>query len=760
VAAAASLPTLPAVGSGNVQVASVTVQANLYPGTPIPLDVGRYEIRATGSWSVGGGYVGGPFGAGSLSTESCALVPTAPMAALVGTIGSDIWFRVGGGPHIIDVPAPATLQLTANDCPPAGNFGDNSGSLDVTVVSVPAETRCFDGSTFSGWNFPLGTPSVNVNAGNPAPALQTTSGQRAWQEFAGLGSGWEITADMLLLGGGPLNLAFLSDTLGAGQFFRLDSRPGSGATEGFASMSSWTSWRPPGASYPGLINGRWYAVRVVIGDTSATGYIDNTLTDTYTYDNKGAVIALHGDSAGGGQFDNVCVRPAVADVDPPTVTINQAPDQADPTNATPITFTVTFSEAVTGFTAEDVVLGGTAGADAVNLAGSGKNYTIAVSGMTRVGTVTAAVAADAAVDAAGNSSVASTSTDNAVLYVPGDPNPGVNDAPSVVAPETIEAELGVALALTDDRVVAVVDHDAFDDPIAVTLRARATTFTVPATEGVTLTENDDGVTLTGPQAGINSALAGLLVTFSATGSIPITVHADDQGHSPLPAQTSTATITATVTDSTPPVIMVPSVTVVAANDPGRPGATVEYQVIVSDPGRPDVAGRFPFALASARLDCAPASGAFFPLGTTSVACTATDAAANTSSASFAVRVDDTERPVISMPATMQVTLRAGDTSGGVSYPTPTATDNSGEVSVMCSPASGSTFPEGITTVTCTATDPSGNTDTGTFDVQVASATSLPVTGGNARHVVLALTMLLAGLTMVAIGQCRYWRRLN
>src|SRR5262245_20388935 len=47
------------------------------------------------------------------------------------------------------------------------------------------------------------------------------------------------------------------------------------------------------------------------------------------------------------------------DVVPPTVTINQAAGQADPTSAGPIKFTVVFSEAVTGFTSADVSFGGT-----------------------------------------------------------------------------------------------------------------------------------------------------------------------------------------------------------------------------------------------------------------------------------------------------------------------------------------------------------------------------------------------------------------
>ena len=44
----------------------------------------------------------------------------------------------------------------------------------------------------------------------------------------------------------------------------------------------------------------------------------------------------------------------------PTVTVNQASGQADPTNASPINFTVVFSESVTGFAAADVTLAGTA----------------------------------------------------------------------------------------------------------------------------------------------------------------------------------------------------------------------------------------------------------------------------------------------------------------------------------------------------------------------------------------------------------------
>jgi len=105
------------------------------------------------------------------------------------------------------------------------------------------------------------------------------------------------------------------------------------------------------------------------------------------------------------------------DVTLPDVAINQAAGQNDPTNATPIHFTVVFSKPVVDFSAGDVNLSGTApGAVVFSVSGSGMTYDVAVSGMTGSGTVTASLAAGAAHDAVGNTSTASTSTDNTVTY--------------------------------------------------------------------------------------------------------------------------------------------------------------------------------------------------------------------------------------------------------------------------------------------------------------------------------------------------------
>src|SRR2546429_2913397 len=100
----------------------------------------------------------------------------------------------------------------------------------------------------------------------------------------------------------------------------------------------------------------------------------------------------------------------------PTVTINQAAGQADPTNASPINFTAVFSKPVTGFTSADVTITGTAGGTkTVTVTGGPSTYNVAVSGMTS-GTVVATIPAGGATDAAGNSNTASTSTDNSVTF--------------------------------------------------------------------------------------------------------------------------------------------------------------------------------------------------------------------------------------------------------------------------------------------------------------------------------------------------------
>jgi hypothetical protein len=108
----------------------------------------------------------------------------------------------------------------------------------------------------------------------------------------------------------------------------------------------------------------------------------------------------------------------------PTVTINQAAGQADPTDQGTVNFTVVFNKPVNGFTNAVVTLSGTAGANTVVVTevapNNGTTYSVAASGMKRAGTVIATIAADIATDGAGNGNQPSTSTDNTVTFAPGD----------------------------------------------------------------------------------------------------------------------------------------------------------------------------------------------------------------------------------------------------------------------------------------------------------------------------------------------------
>ncbi len=95
---------------------------------------------------------------------------------------------------------------------------------------------------------------------------------------------------------------------------------------------------------------------------------------------------------------------------PLTRTVEQAAGQADPTNTSPVNFTVTFSDAVTGFADSDVTLDGVTGATA-SVTGSGTTYNVAVS-LPSSGTITASVPAAVAQDNSGLWNYASSSSDD------------------------------------------------------------------------------------------------------------------------------------------------------------------------------------------------------------------------------------------------------------------------------------------------------------------------------------------------------------
>ena len=155
----------------------------------------------------------------------------------------------------------------------------------------------------------------------------------------------------------------------------------------------------------------------------------------------------------------------------------------------------------------------------------------------------------------------------------------------------------------------------------------------------------------------------------------------------------------------------PSNTIVEATGPG--GAVVQYNA--SGSGDDDFNGRPTNA-----ANCTPASGSQFSIGATTVTCTS-----GAETGTFTVNVVDSTAPALALPNGISVPGPSGGTT--VSY-NASATDTvDGGVAVSCSPASGSLFPRGTTTVTCTATDSHQNTGTGTFEVTVYEAATTPPT---------------------------------
>ncbi|HEY3128664.1 MAG TPA: HYR domain-containing protein [Acidobacteriota bacterium] len=224
-----------------------------------------------------------------------------------------------------------------------------------------------------------------------------------------------------------------------------------------------------------------------------------------------------------------------------------------------------------------------------------------------------------------------------------------------------------------------------------------------------------------PAAATSGGVGAVSVSYSQPsgsaflkGTTTVTATATDSA-----GDTATCSFTVTIMDTEPPTIVCPA-NITTSTDPGQPTAKVTFPAPTAADNCSDVT-----------VDFNPPSGSIFPQGTTTVIATATDASGNTASCSFTVTVHDNEPPTIACPPDMTA-FQDSAFGATVNYPSPEATDNSPGVMVACTPPSGSVLHLGSTTVTCTATDTSGNTAACTFTVTVIPPPSTPgakVTGG-------------------------------
>jgi len=164
-------------------------------------------------------------------------------------------------------------------------------------------------------------------------------------------------------------------------------------------------------------------------------------------------------------------------------------------------------------------------------------------------------------------------------------------------------------------------------------------------------------------------------------------------------------------DLTPPTISAAGLEAEATG----PDTAVSYSFGATDPDDLVVA-----------QSCTPASGSAFPLGATPIDCTAVDSNGNVGTASFTVHVSDTTGPAITAPTGLAA--EATSPAGAVVNFDASANDLvDGSVPTTCSTPSGSIFGLGSTSVTCTASDSSGNGSTATFEVVVTDSTAPALT---------------------------------
>ena len=179
--------------------------------------------------------------------------------------------------------------------------------------------------------------------------------------------------------------------------------------------------------------------------------------------------------------------------------------------------------------------------------------------------------------------------------------------------------------------LSVADVDAGTNNIQVTLSLGAGqgTLDVGTAAGVTVAgDNSASVTLTGPQAAINTAISTVTYTPAAgfSGTATLTMTTNDQGNSPAPAQTTTSTITIKLdpgvrpfaVDDRPPAITEGSTTPITidalANDFKETGTTI---TTVNNPP----AGQGTATLVAGQIQYTPPGGDFFTPPFTPVAFT-------------------------------------------------------------------------------------------------------------------------------------------
>jgi hypothetical protein len=299
--------------------------------------------------------------------------------------------------------------------------------------------------------------------------------------------------------------------------------------------------------------------------------------------------------------------------------------------------------------------------------------------------------ADASVDAG------SSDPDGDAITVTQDPaGPfGLGDTPVTLTVSdgelTDTCSATVTVVDTTSPVVVVGDDQVLE---ATSPSGAVATFSVTATD----TADDDVSLSCSANSGDTFALGVNTVTCTGT---------DDSGNS------ASASFTITVQDTTPPDLVIPADQLLEAASAA--GTATTFSVTATD-----------IVDTEPTIECSAASGDTFPIGSTTVDCTAEDDYGNVSAGSFTITVQDTIAPVLA--GLTDQTLEATSIDGAVASYGVTATDAVDvDPTVVCAPVSGSTFALGINVVSCTAEDDYNNVSSGSFLVTVVDTTPPVIT---------------------------------
>ncbi|KAJ8021299.1 Hyalin [Holothuria leucospilota] len=287
----------------------------------------------------------------------------------------------------------------------------------------------------------------------------------------------------------------------------------------------------------------------------------------------------------------------------------------------------------------------------------------------------------------------------------------------------------IELSFTLDRTSPTFGNCPQGNTLSGTLPQGATTVSIPAVQMISAVDDSNmSPTVTTNPADVTSFPFGTTpVTFTATdvagntAQCTFTVEVNAAPCTPNPCEFPlTQVCTPVIADNTftcaddvdPPTFFNCPTTPIQATPP---------------PGQNTVVVTIPVVTATDNLDTdlisasnAPA-GNVFTAGTTSVTITFTDDAGNVATCMFDVQVDDVVPPEIQgcpSPNPISVSLPPGQDM--VTVPQLTVTDNLDVNPMVIRVPDSNSFPAGITPVSVTATDASGNIDTCAYNVEVSS----------------------------------------